>query len=307
MTDVLCVGHAAWDITMAVSRHTGADEKMQADAMQLAGGGPAANAAVAVARLGGSSAFCGYLGCDVFGDAHMAEFDAEGVNTLLVVRGPHPTPVSAVLAKPDGTRAVVNYKGDTPWLEPKAVDPSKVRPKVILLDGHEPLLSAPLVAWAKAEGISTVLDAGSVHRGTEALAPRVDYLVASSRFARDWCGSDDMDAALRQLSELAAHVVITLGGDGLLWASNGKTGALPAFDVAEVDSTGAGDAFHGAFALGVARNMAWDELLRFATAAGALACTRLGARAGMPDESEVAALLEAPPDGRACRTCSEVP
>ncbi|MDQ7011771.1 MAG: carbohydrate kinase family protein, partial [Mariprofundaceae bacterium] len=165
MVDVLCVGHAACDITMAVSRHVGADEKMQADAMQLAGGGPAANAAVTVVRLGGSSAFCGYLGRDVFGDAHMAEFEAEGVDTHFIVRGPHPTPVSAILAKPDGTRAVVNYKGDTPWLEPKAVDPPKVRPKAILLDGHEPLLSAPLVEWARAEDIPTVLDAGSVHRG----------------------------------------------------------------------------------------------------------------------------------------------
>jgi len=292
MVDVLCVGHAAYDITMAVSRHVGADEKIQADAMQLAGGGPAANAAVAVARLGGCSAFCGYLGHDAFGDAHMAEFDAEGVDTLLIVRGTHATPVSAILAKPDGARAVVNYKGDTPWLEPQAVDPSKVSPKVILLDGHEPLLSVPLVEWARGRGIPTVLDAGSVHRGTKELALRVDYLVASARFARDWYGSDDMDAALRQLSEQAAHVVITQGADGLLWAEDGQTGALPAFDVTVVDSTGAGDAFHGAFALGMARGMARDELLRFASAAGAIACTRLGARAGMPGTAEVAALLQ---------------
>ncbi|MDQ7011869.1 MAG: PfkB family carbohydrate kinase, partial [Mariprofundaceae bacterium] len=129
------------------------------------------------------------------------------------------------------------------------------------------------------------------HRGTKELAQRVDYLVASSRFARDWCGRDDMDAVLRQLSEQAAHVVITRGADGLLWARDGETGALPAFDVAVVDSTGAGDAFHGAFALGVARKMAWDELLRFASAAGALTCTRLGARPGLPRASEVEALL----------------
>lgn len=292
MVDVLCVGHAAYDITMAVPRHAGADEKIQAGAMQLAGGGPAANAAVAVARLGGSSAFCGYLGHDVFGDAHMAEFEAEGVDTRLVVRGAPPSPVSAILAKPDGTRAVVNYKGDTPWLEPTVVDPSRVRPKAILLDGHEPLLSAPLVERARTGGIPTVLDAGSVHRGTKELAPQVDYLVASSRFARDWCGSDDMNTSLRQLSKQATHVVITLGADGLLWAGDGKAGDLPAFDVTVVDSTGAGDAFHGAFAFGVARKMAWDELLRFASAAGAIACTRLGARAGMPGAAEVAALLE---------------
>ncbi|MFQ5582588.1 MAG: carbohydrate kinase family protein [Mariprofundaceae bacterium] len=291
MTDVLCVGHAAYDITMSTSRHCGADEKMQADSMQLSGGGPAANAAVTVTRLGGTAAFCGYLGNDLFGDAHMAEFEAAGVDTLLIMRGPRPSPVSAILSKPDGTRAVVNYKGDTPWLEPNAVDPLSVQPKVMLLDGHEPLLSVPLVKWAREQHIPTVLDAGSDHKGTRELAPLVDYLVASSRFAYDWCGTEHMDAALQQLSELAPHVVITLGGHGLVWASDGKAGALPAFGVAAVDTTGAGDAFHGAFALGVAQGMEWDALLRFSSAAGALACTRLGARSGIPSASEVTALL----------------
>jgi len=208
------------------------------------------------------------------------------------VRGPHPTPVSAVLAKPDGTRAVVNYKGDTPWLEPNVVDPSNVQPRAILLDGHEPLLSAPLARWAKAQNIPVVLDAGSLHGGTEELAPLVDYLVASARFACDYCGTHDMSAALAQLSARSPYVVITRGEDGLLWAGKGETDILPAFDVAVIDSTGAGDAFHGAFALGVARNMAWKALLKFASAAGALACTRLGARAGLPRASEVEALLK---------------
>ncbi|MDX8405393.1 MAG: PfkB family carbohydrate kinase [Mariprofundus sp.] len=73
MTDVCCIGHASWDITMAVPHHPEPDEKLQADALNLAGGGPAANAAVCVARLGGSAAFCGYLGLPFTHKSHHSE------------------------------------------------------------------------------------------------------------------------------------------------------------------------------------------------------------------------------------------
>jgi sulfofructose kinase len=283
---------------MAVSRHPLNDGKCQADGMDVGGGGPAANAAVAVARLGGTSAFIGYLGNDVFGDLHISELASAGVDASLVVRGVHPSPVSVILAKPDGARSVVNYKGGTPWLDESAIDPEAVaalKPKVILFDGHEPHISARLVQWAGQHGIPTVLDAGSVHKGTEALAPLVDYLVTSSRFACDYCQTDDPNMALPELSRISPHAVVTLGAKGLIWAAGDSASALPAFDVEAVDTTGAGDAFHGAFALGVARGMAWDDLLRFASAAAALACTKLGARRGLPHAADVEAFMEGGP------------
>jgi len=291
MLDVLCIGHAAYDITMAVDHHPRADEKMLAEALDFAGGGPAANAAVAVARLGGHAAFCGYLGRDVFGDVCMDAFGAEGVDTSLIVRGDAPTPVSQILAKPDGTRSVVNFKSDTPWLAADAIRFNE-EPKVMLFDGHEPLLSASLFKQAKTAGIMTVLDAGSLHKGTDALALEVDYLVASSKFTRQFCDTDDMQAALKLLADKRDNVVITLGEAGLIWFKDGETASLSAPAVQVVDSTGAGDAFHGAVALGLARGMAWEEILRFASRVGALTCTRLGARAGLPGASEVTALLQ---------------
>ena len=83
--------------------------------------------------------------------------------------------------------------------------------------------------------------------------------------------------------EIAPNVVVTRGGEGLLWAREGESGQMPAFTADIADSTGAGDAFHGAFAFGLARGMGWVELLRYASAVGAPACTRFGARAGIPD------------------------
>lgn len=292
MIDVLCIGHAAFDISMSVEKHPDADEKLQADFMQSCGGGPAANASVQVVRLGGSSAFCGYLGNDLYGDAHAAEFEAEGVDLSYLVRGSHPSSISQILAKPDGSRSLVNYKGETPWLAADEVDLSSLNPKVILFDGHEPRILEKVMDWAMAHDIPTVLDAGSLHRGTESLAMKVTYLVASSKFACQFCGTDEMDAALKMLADKRDDVVITVGDQGLIWAKDGDTGLLEAFKVDAVDSTGAGDAFHGAFALGVARGMEWGDLLRFASAAGALTCTRLGAREGIPDGPAVDRLLK---------------
>jgi len=228
MLDVLCIGHAAFDITMQAPHHPKADEKILADALDLAGGGPAANAAVQVVRLGGSAGFCGYLGRDTFGDMHLAEFEAEGVDVSLLMRGDAPTPVSQILAKPDGTRSVVNFKGETPWLAADAVRLNE-KPEVMLFDGHEPLISAALFKQAKAAGTMTVLDAGSLHKGTDTLALEVDYLLASAKFARQFCDTDDMQQALEQLSVQRDCVVITLGEMGLIWFKvQGWKGRKPA-------------------------------------------------------------------------------
>jgi sulfofructose kinase len=291
--DVLCVGHASYDLIFSVPHHPAADEKLFADAFLACGGGPAANAAVTVARFGLQAAFAGYLGDDLYGDRHFLELTEVGVDTGLIVRGPHPTPLSVVLVKPDGARALVNYKGDTRHLPADAIDFSCCRPSIILFDGHEPNVSLPLAERARAEHIPTVLDAGSLHQGTQSLMSRVDYLVASEKFAAQVLGRADPPAALDRLAEHAPAVVITLGEHGLIWRKGAERGSLPAFPVAAIDTTGAGDAFHGAFAAALALDMTWHDTLRHASAAGALCCTRTGARAGIPSRGDIDALLGA--------------
>jgi len=294
MIDVLCVGHASFDITMHAPHHPGSDEKMLANTMHLCGGGPAANAAVQVARLGGRAAFCGYLGNDIFGETHWRELQDEGVDTSCIVRGDTPTPVSQIIAKPDATRSVVNFKADTPWLPAKSLDTAlldKLAPRVVLFDGHEPLISGPIYRWAKQLEIPTLLDAGSLHRGTQNLSKQVDYLLTSEAFARQHNPARDLAAALNDFANMAPHAVITLGARGLLWKREGASGELAAFSVDAIDATGAGDAFHGAFALALSGAMPWPDLLRFASAAGALACTRLGARAALADAVAMQQLL----------------
>lgn len=287
--DVLCIGHASYDLVFSVGHHPAEDEKIFADAFLACGGGPAANAAVMVAHLGFTAFFAGYLGHDLYGEKHYQELIEQGVDTRLIVRGLSPTPLSAVLVKPDGKRALINYKGQTQALPAEALDFSTIQPKAVLFDGHEPHVSLALAQRARQDGIPSVLDAGSVHEGTLALMGLVDYLVCSEKFACQL--HEDEEEALRRLAQIAPTVVITLGERGLIWQRGLERGALPAFPVKAIDSTGAGDAFHGAFAAAVAAGMNWPAVLRYASAAGALCCTKTGARQGLPSREEHSALL----------------
>ncbi len=286
--DVLCVGHASYDLVFAVPHHPGPDEKTVADSLLGCGGGPAANAAVTVAKLGFKAGFCGYLGSDVYGDSHLQELASYAIDTSLIQRGAAPTPLSAVLVKPNGQRALINYKGDTQALPADSFDFTDMSAKVLLFDGHEPHVSLRLLSQAD-QSVSSVLDAGSLHDGTLALMDKVDYLVCSEKFALQYAGNQH--EALSKLAGLAPVVVITLGEHGLIWQRGQEHGSLSAPPITAIDSTGAGDAFHGAFAAGLAANMDWHELLRYASAAGAYCCSQMGARPGIPDQTQHQALL----------------
>jgi len=290
--DILCVGQATYDLFFSVDRHPDPDEKSVASALVGCGGGPAANAAVTASRLGLTSAFAGYLGLDLFGNRHFQELQEEGVESSLIIRGNRPTPISVVLVKPDGSRALVNYRGETGHLPEGSIDFNRIRAKVILFDGHQPIISCPLAEQARKRKIPTILDAGSLHPGTRALAGQVDYLVTSQAFARDFTGTEEAEKSVAILHDLAPQVIITLGDQGLIWKTRDSTGRLPAFPVKAMDTTGAGDSFHGAFAVGLAKNQSWPEILRYASAVAALCCTKMGARPGIPHQPEVEIFLQ---------------
>ncbi len=283
--DVICIGMACYDETFLIDQHPQADEKTVATDYQSSGGGPAANAAITVARLEGTSAFVGYLGNDVYGEQHLHEFIENHVDTTHLVRGDAPTALSVILVKPDGKRALVSYKGDRQPLTKQAIQASNLSARCALFDGHEPHLSPVLAEYFRQHDIPTVLDAGSVHDGTLALLDKVDYLVCSQKFAKQYAQTENK--ALQQLAEIAKTVIITLGEHGLIWKRGQSSGNLPAYSINAVDTTGAGDAFHGAFAMAVAQQMGWQDSLQFASATAALCCQKTGARQGLPSKQDV--------------------
>lgn len=290
--DVLCVGVAAYDLVFSVDHHPGADEKSIAHSLLRCGGGPAANAAVTVTRLGCRAAFIGSIGNDLFGASLLQEFKSEGVLTDLAAPGEYPTSLSVILVKPGGQRTVIYHRGNKQHISPSSVDYTTIRPKVYLFDGHEPDLSLALVKYARSRGILTILDAGSMHHGTKVLMPQVDYLVCSERFAVDFTGETDEKAAVTKLYQYTPNVVITLGERGLVWKNKRNEGALPAFSMNVIDTTGAGDAFHGAFAACIASEKEWEYTLRYSSAAAGLCCTKMGARPGIPYKEDVEKFLK---------------
>jgi sulfofructose kinase len=291
--DVLCVGNAAWDMIFTVPQHPGPDDKCFAERFFACGGGPAANAAVTAARLGCRAGFAGYLGNDCYGDIHCAELQRHGVSVDFLVRGAAPTPLSLILVKPDGSRTIVSYHKGTEKIPAAAFDAAACTARVMLFDGHEPHLAQACIGACREQGILTVLDAGSVHDGTRLLAPQVDYLVASEKFSLDFTGDADPVIAARRLHQYAPHVVITRGRHGLVWHHGTGSGVLPAYPVRAVDTTGAGDCFHGAFAAGLAKAMGWHDLLRYASAAAAVCCTGYGGRGAVLTDAAVREFLAA--------------
>lgn len=280
--DVLCAGYACVDLNFAVGHHPGPDEKIRAASLSACGGGPAANAAVTIARLGGSAAFSGYLGDDAFGELHLKELQNAGVAVDFVRRGDKPTPVAAVSIKPNGARSIIDYRCANTHLPEDFIRLSEIQPRVLLVDGHEPLLSSGLVDEARALGIPSLLDAGSVHDGTLMLYNKVDYLITSEKFAREISSEDDPKLALAMLDGAAPFIAVTWGEDGVYWQDETGQHHLPAFDIDPVDTTGAGDAFHGAFALGLSGKLDPRENLRRASATAALTCLKPGARSAIP-------------------------
>lgn len=285
--DIACVGLSCYDLYFEVDHHPSHDEKVFSRSFLAAGGGPAANAAVAISRLGYKAAFVGQLSNDPFGRLQIEEFIAEGVDTRFVDKTGRSPSISSVIVKPDGSRSVISQKAERQGNE-RSFSLEALDPSVLLFDGHQLDISQALLD----RQCPKILDAGSVHQGTLALMTEVDHLVCSEKFAREWSGSDDPGRSLDLLAELSPSVIITLGANGLIWRKGAERGRLSAFEVACVDSTGAGDAFHGAFAAGVFAGLAWEDLLYFASAVGALCCTQMGARKGLPRREEVVAFLQ---------------
>ena len=293
--DILCAGFACYDLVYSVDHHPGDDEKIFASDYTGCGGGPAANAAYIAARLGSKAAFAGYLGNDIYGDLHLKEFEQQGVLTDLVIRANDQTPLTFLLIKPDGKRTAVNYRKKERYLKKDSIDFAKYSYKAILFDGHESNIAIPLAEYARNKNIPTILDAGSLHNGTGKLIHMVDFVIASEVFAFQFTGEKDDKKALKKLAAINSTVVITLGERGSIWHYKGDSGSCPAFSVDVVDTTGCGDAFHGAFTVGIASGMEWHDLLTFASAAGALCCTKMGSRPAMPTKKEVLKIVRENP------------
>lgn len=300
--DVLCVGHAAWDISLFVSEYPRENTKCEIRTMLECGGGPAANAAYLLSLWGVRCALAATIGADLYGARMVQEFSAAGTDLTLLRQSPtSATPVSVILVnESNGSRTIINHKApeEEPPLRLSPAPAWTQAPRVLLFDGHE--LEASLDAMRLFPEAHTILDAGSSRPGTLELARQVDYLVSSERFARQLSGLKDLESPESQAAAVGAlyryngkPVVITCGERGLLYGTDHHVERLPAFPATAIDTTGAGDIFHGAMAYGVLAGLGWRETLRLAAAAAALSVAVRGGRTSIPRLDQVEEFLHA--------------
>lgn len=292
--DALCIGHAAYDLSVLVEQFPDENSKCETRELLESGGGPAANAAYLLSFWGVRCACAALVGNDIYGQRIRKDFQSVGTDvSFLELRAGHVTPVSLILInQQNGSRTIVNRKLSA---QPLQLDPTALAamsPNILLLDGHE--LQASLAALETFPEATSILDAGSWRDGTSRLSGEVDYLVASERFARQAAGLSDLksDASrrgcVRHLRDrFLTTVVVTLGENGLIADDGNGFRYLPAYSARAVDTTAAGDIFHGAFAYALLQKISFWESLRFAAMTASLSVRVSGGRTSIPGVTAV--------------------
>lgn len=298
--DVIGLGYSAMDYLAVVPRMPELDTKLEVMEFSRQGGGPAATATVTAARLGARTAFIGQMGDDDFGDFMLRELQKEGVDTSHVIRHPNTSSQFSFIMvdKNTGKRTIVWTRSDIPPLDPQTLDRDFITScKVLHIDRHEIRANIQAAKWVREVGGIVSMDAGTFKPEVMELLPLVDVLITSHRFAQDATGKTDPMECARKLLQGRMIAGVTCGEDGSYFVTPDAEFHVPAFRVDVVDTTGAGDVFHGAFAYGLSQG--WDarQCAAFASAAAALKCRRLGGRAGIPGRDEALALAEMEPGG----------
>ncbi len=293
---IICVGLAVMDQIYVVERLPDAPRKHFASGFREIGGGPAANAAVAIARLGGAARLWSRVGDDSVGDRIIRELEEEGVGTAGVRRIPGArSGCSAIVVDARGERMIVNFRGDRMDPDPGWLPLSEIGGAgAVLGDLRWPQASARALAEARRLGIPALLDAdaAAAREGADALAAST-HILFSHQGLVEFAGHGELAEALRlAASRTGAWLGVSAGRDGVYWLEGDRLRHIPGFDVEVVDTLGAGDVLHGAFALSLARGDGVEGALRFACATAAVKCSRAGGRAGAPAASEVAEFLE---------------
>ena len=292
---VLVMGYNACDVIVPVAGLPEPDSKVEVPDIRIGGGGPAATAAVALARLGAEVKLITPLSLDLPGRMQEAELTAAGIDIADCPRhADHPSPRAVILVDAGRQERTIYWsRGALPLLDPDQVrDDWLAGVDLFYTDGHETRAACVLARKARAQGLPVVMDAGTVRSGSAELAAVCSDVISSSLFARQLSGLDDPSAALRYLRDSGpAQVGMTFGRSGSLLLVDDRPIPVPAFAIDVLDTTGAGDVFHAGYAF--ARGSGADPVacMTFGSATAALKCRGWGGRSTLPDRQEVEQLL----------------
>ncbi len=293
--DVTGVGYTAIDYLGVIPRFPEENLKLELETLEVQGGGPAATATVTAARLGLQTAFIGKVGGDDRGAMMLMKLNGEGVDVSSAVLEAEALSQFAFIMvdSETGKRTILWTRGTLAPLMPDELDMEKVTScRGLLVDTLEPAAAEAAAREASAAGAKVLIDAGTLRDGVREILPYCHYIVASETFSGQISEGRGERAALEAIMKYGPEAaVVTLGERGCIALSGNGFIEEKGFEVNAVDTTGAGDVFHGAFLYAVLRE--WDvrRCCVFANAVAAMKCRRLGGRTGIPTLEEALEFL----------------
>ena len=294
--DVVGLGLNATDTLLIVQHFPAYAGKVPFEEEHLSPGGQVASALVACASLGLRTKYIGAVGDDLRGRIQLESLQNTGINLdhVMVRRGCPNQSAYIVIDRSTGERTVLWRRDDCLKVLPEEITDDMISgARLLHIDGHDTPAVARAAEIARRHGIPVTVDVDTIYQGFDRVLPNVDYLVASSEFPTAWTGETAPFKALETIQKQYGIRVaaMTLGAHGALARENGTFYYAPAFVVNCVDTTGAGDVFHGAFCYAVLQAMPLQEALDFSNAMAALNCTALGARGGIRGLDDIASLM----------------
>lgn len=290
---VVCVGHSTYDVTLPMDNYPTENVKYRIGKHIECGGGPASNGAYLLAKWGLDVTIASVIGKDYYGERIIEDFTKIGANIeYLEQKEEHSTSSSFIIANmSNGSRTIITSKKNPIRKLSSAIN---VKADLILIDGEHPETAYEVLEKNK-EAIS-VLDAGRLNDDTKLLGKKVTYVVCSKDFAEEFSSKKitkpiDKNVLIEIYEELKTYfntnIIITLEADGSFTKIDKSYEIIPSIKVKALDSTGAGDIFHGAFTYFIGNNYSLKEAIRKASIAGAISVTRIGSRYSIPELNEV--------------------
>ena len=294
---ILCIGIPVRDLTFRIQGLPARGSKVNASHFDEICGGNALNAAIGIVRLGGRASICGPMG-DARETSSKFIFEKlahEGIDTRNIIHMPGlVTPISNIMIDPSGERTIVTFRDPELWkVRLPEADELLKDCSAILTESRCAEFCTDLCAEARSRGIPVIVDADRAMSLREGLLTASSHLVFSSEPLQETADIADDGEALKKIAKLTSSFLAgTRGAQGTIWLDEkGNLQQTPAFPVHTVDTLGAGDVFHGAFALAITEGQDIPGALRFASAAAALKCTRFGGAFAAPQRAEVEELL----------------
>ncbi|HEX3034326.1 MAG TPA: PfkB family carbohydrate kinase [Thermodesulfobacteriota bacterium] len=283
--DVVGIGQVCIDYLGRVGHYPEVEGRVELKEPITLSGGPIATALTVLARYGLKVAFVGKVGDDEIGRKVTQDLKEEGVDTsFLMVEENKKTQFSFVpVERQSGRRTVFWSRGSITPIKPENIQKEVItHSRAIHLDElfTEAIIEAAQIA--KKSNVTVSMDAGSYEEKMDELKGKVDLFIASLDFLKQYSGEANPRKGIKKLKDFGATVTtVTLGDKGSLTIHDDKLIEIPSYKIKAVDTTGAGDVFHGAFLYGWLRNWEIEQILKFASAAAAMNCLELGARGGI--------------------------